>query len=604
MGPVGAGHSDKHDQPYLLRSDGIVARNVSIGESIEVCSQMFPTATAAAVSAWNRATKPLTIVPLFSFQPTFTNCGELAPDRLASIIIQSSTENCGNESSLYSCTAYYVPPNKILNTFINKTTLHMRTAYTSNHDSPSSASYGPLVRDIGHELGHAIGLAHYGCVESDAKSAHGSEVLGSQPAIMNWVNTNDSCNVATWGATTVNLTEIDVADFAASYFGSPAAPTGLSTRAGDGRINLSWAEATDDPAIDGYEYKLGDADWLPIDPSDASTTGFPLDDLTNGTTYTVQIRAVRGYIESKPSNAASATPTALGPPVITGFSATGTDLVGTYTWAGSSPRRLRWELHHASSAHGAYSRVAGPTVDSLSPVTFRSQSRRYWYKIRGQACEDRTDRGSTVTVCGAWSAYSSPVELELIVITTCDSNTRPDDTFVITHSTTHQETEWREVHNPLAPCRQYEYQRTVTTYTVFSVTYACVDGGWFGTTAWHTSTAPGTWSATGNSRPCNPARSATAGRYSLPAGDHELRWDGQRIAFTVPAGSSVELAWRQQDDGADVAVLSTKQGAELVVGADALSGDDQARATRFAGTTDPTLSAIAASLRDPTTEGA
>ena len=419
---------------------------------------------------------------------------------------------------------------------------------------------------------------------------------------MNWVNTNDSCNVATWGDTTVNLTEIDVADFAAAYFGSPAAPTGLSARAGNGYIDLSWAAATDDPSVSGYEYKLGDADWLLIDPSDASTTGFLLDDLTNGTTYIVQIRAVRGYIESNPSNIASATPTALGPPVITGFSATGTDLVGTFTWTGSSPRQLRWELHHASSAQGAYSRVAGPTVDSLSPVTFRGQSRGKWYKIRGRACEDRTDSGSTVTVCGAWSAYSSPVELRSVPITTCDADTRPGNVAVITAMTTRQDTQWRAAQLPVIGCIEYEERRTVTTYTLFTVTYTCVDGGWFGTMTWHTSTIEGPWTATGNSRSCNLARSATAGRYSLPAGDHELRWDGRRIAFTVPAGATVELRWRQQDDGAYVAVLSIKQGVELVVGADALGGDDQARATRFASTTDPTLSSISASLRDPAME--
>ena len=186
--------------------------------------------------------------------------------------------------------------------------------------------------------------------------------------------------------------------------------------------------------------------------------------------------------------------------------------------------------------------------------------------------------------------------------TTCDADTRPGNVAIITATTTHLETQWRTGHLPVIGCIEYEERRTVTTYTVFTVTYTCVDGGWFGTIAWHTSTNEGPWTPTGNARSCNLARSATPGQYRLPSGQHELEWDGQRIAFTVPAGSSVELAWRQQDGGAYVAVLSTKKGAELVVGADALSGDDQARSTRFASTTDPTLSAIAASLRDPAAE--
>ncbi len=206
----------------------------------------------------------------------------------------------------------------------------------------------------------------------------------------------------------------------------------------------------------------------------------------------------------------------------------------------------------------------------------------------------------------AWASTtartSSPPPPEPIDPTTCDADTRPGNIAVITATTTRQETQWRAAQLPVIGCIEYEEQRTVTTYTLFTVTYTCVDGGWFGTMTWHTSTIEGPWAATGNSRSCNLASSATAGRYSLPAGDHELRWDGRRIAFTVPAGATVELRWRQQDDGAYVAVLSIKQGVELVVGADALGGDDQAGATRFASTTDPTLSAIAASLRDPATE--
>ncbi len=425
-------------------------------------------------------------------------------------------------------------------------------------------------------------------------------------------DTADHCIVNETAAQPARLTDVDIADFMAAYYGTPAPPSDLSAASGDGSINLSWAEATDDPAIDGYEYKLGDADWLPIDPSDASTTGFPLDDLTNGTTYSVQIRAVRGYIESEPATVTAA-PTALVVPVITDFSFSGTQPSSTFTWSGSSPRELRWELHRAATQQGAYNRVGSPTTDSVSPITFSSQSRGYWYKMRGQACEDRTDGGFTVTVCGDWSDFSSPVKLPSISTgpgpgpgpvdpTTCDADTRPGNVAVITAMTTRQETQWRAAQLPVIGCIEYEERRTVTTYTLFTVTYTCVDGGWFGTMTWHTSTIEGPWTATGNSRSCNLARSATAGRYSLPTGDHELRWDGQRIAFTVPAGATVELQWRQQDGGAYVAVLSTKQGVELVLGADALSGGDQARSIRFAGATDPTLSAIAASLRDPAAE--
>ena len=305
--------------------------------------------------------------------------------------------------------------------------------------------------------------------------------------------------------------------------GAPdAAPANLTATRGDASIALRWDDPHD-ATITGYKVRrrLSSAtapaaqpwgtDWSTIPDSDATTTRFTVrGGLSNGTRYTVQVRAINAN-GSGPASTVSATPSTL-------------------------------------------------LIIDPDPVTMP------------------------------------------VLPTTCDADTRPGNVAVITAMTTRQDTQWRAAQLPVIGCIEYEERRTVTTYTLFTVTYTCVDGGWFGTMTWHTSTIEGPWTATGNSRSCNLARSATAGRYSLPAGDHELRWDGRRIAFTVPAGATVELRWRQQDDGAYVAVLSIKQGVELVVGADALGGDDQARATRFASTTDPTLSSISASLRDPAME--
>ena len=81
-----------------------------------------------------------------------------------------------------------------------------------------------------------------------------------------------------------------------------------------------------------------------------------------------------------------------------------------------------------------------------------------------------------------------------------------------------------------------------------------------------------------------------------------MQWGEQRLVFTVPAGATVDLSRRQLDSGDYVAVLTLKKGTELVIGADALDGDDQARSTRFSSVTDSTLRSIADSLRDPATD--
>ena len=316
--------------------------------------------------------------------------------------------------------------------------------------------------------------------------------------------------------------------------GAPtAAPANLTAAAGNGRIALRW----DDPngeTITRYELRRrlsdaspedekpwGEEGWKPIPRSGAGTISHTLSEgLTNGTTYTLQVRAVgaNGYgpagtvsarpsasippalkalalsgaslafdstktsyavtvdddlsrttVTATPSNSrASLTitpsdatpntdahdvdlavgvttitvvvahegetrtytvtvtrPNPLVAPVVTTFDVSGTTLTGTFTWAGSSPRFLRWMLYEREIGKDvAYSAVGSAVEDSQTPVVFSRQERGYSYKLRGQACEHRTEVGARgasaggrqavqlVTVCGSWSAYSSAKEIE------------------------------------------------------------------------------------------------------------------------------------------------------------------------------------------------
>ena len=91
---------------------------------------------------------------------------------------------------------------------------------------------------------------------------------------------------------------------------------------------------------------------------------------------------------------------------------------------------------------------------------------------------------------------------------------------------------------------------------------------------------------------CMFGRSSNNG-WIVGAGVYELAWTEQSVQFTVPAEATVELNWRKQGSG-EAAVFSVASGAELVVTPDQLSAD---AVSGLAEPSDPTLSAIAASLR-------
>ncbi len=188
--------------------------------------------------------------------------------------------------------------------------------------------------------------------------------------------------------------------------------------------------------------------------------------------------------------------------------------------------------------------------------------------------------------------------------TKCETEPKPADYSTMPHPPIPTvEYQWITIIDIITfDCTLHQQQRTTTTTTTYHVTFSCDGMCWVSSVTSSSTSVSSGWASTGVTSSCNTRRSATGSTMTLTAGSYEMQWGDQRIVFTVPVGATVELSRRQQESGDYVAVLSMKKGAELVVGADALSGDDQARATRFADTTDPTLSAIAASLRDPTTE--
>ena len=91
-----------------------------------------------------------------------------------------------------------------------------------------------------------------------------------------------------------------------------AAPTGLTATAGDGQVTLSWTDPNNS-TITRYQFqqKAGTSDyssWTTISGSTAATTTHTIARLTNGTSYTLRIRAQAGTVSGRPSNEVTATP--------------------------------------------------------------------------------------------------------------------------------------------------------------------------------------------------------------------------------------------------------------------------------------------------------
>ncbi len=132
---------------------------------------------------------------------------------------------------------------------------------------------------------------------------------------------------------------------------APPAPTNLTAQAGDRSVTLTWTTpGNGGSTITKHQYRekiesglFGN--WMDISNSaegQANANSYPVPDLTNGITYTYQVRAVNAQGESTGSNEASATPTA--PPVLLPLTVTwpedikGTEDSSIWTSLTSTPR--------------------------------------------------------------------------------------------------------------------------------------------------------------------------------------------------------------------------------------------------------------------------
>jgi subtilisin family serine protease len=120
---------------------------------------------------------------------------------------------------------------------------------------------------------------------------------------------------------------------------APSAPQSLYATAGRETVSLTWnaPSSAGSAVITDYavEYSAnGGATWVRFVDAVTPTRGAVISGLTGGTNYQFRVSALNIYGVSAPSNLASATPTAFGPPSVVRSVTSSTRLLGAYvSWA-------------------------------------------------------------------------------------------------------------------------------------------------------------------------------------------------------------------------------------------------------------------------------
>jgi hypothetical protein len=171
----------------------------------------------------------------------------------------------------------------------------------------------------------------------------------------------------------------------------PDAPVLDSITAGDTELIIAFTAPTNDggSAITDYEYSTDSGSTFVS--ASTTTSPFTITGLTNGTSYTVVIRAINSVGPSVNSNSRSGTPVSTSPPlapVLTGVSAkTDTTITLTFTQASNgSPSITNYKYSLDGGAYTAFS-----PADTTSPVTISGLTKDTAYTIRLKAVNSNGD---------------------------------------------------------------------------------------------------------------------------------------------------------------------------------------------------------------------
>ena len=180
------------------------------------------------------------------------------------------------------------------------------------------------------------------------------------------------------GAETTSNTVIPV--------GAPTAGE-LGADPGDGQVTLSWAPGTSGgSAITKWQYRMSSGNgygaWMDIADSGADTTSHTVTDLSNGTSYTFEVRAVSQVSTSVPISSAAVTPgTVPVAPSVTAERGNGqVDLTWTAGTSAEAGPTTGWQVQVDD---GDWSDIADSGADTTShSVTGLTNGTAYTFSVR------------------------------------------------------------------------------------------------------------------------------------------------------------------------------------------------------------------------------
>ncbi len=154
---------------------------------------------------------------------------------------------------------------------------------------------------------------------------------------------------------------------------TPSAPTITSITSGDQQLTVNFTAGSDGgSAITNYEYSTnGGTSFTPFSPAD-TTSPVVITGLTNGTSYSVRIRAVNSVGSGGQSNAVSATPAGLPSPPTSLSGAPGNQQAIISFTAGSNGGSAITNYEY--STDGGVTFIPLNPVDTKSPVTITTLS--------------------------------------------------------------------------------------------------------------------------------------------------------------------------------------------------------------------------------------
>ena len=188
------------------------------------------------------------------------------------------------------------------------------------------------------------------------------------------------CGISWPGSTTSATSTVAVTPAAA-----PSTPTSLSVTNGNGQATVTFTAGADGgSAITNYEYSTdGGTNW--VTPSPAVTSSpITITGLSNGTTYTVKLRAVNAVGTSAASSSVTAAPQAVAPSAPTALAATRGDAsISIAFTAGANGGAAISNYEYELNGSGTW--VAFSPAQTSSPVTISSLTNGTAYTVKLRA---------------------------------------------------------------------------------------------------------------------------------------------------------------------------------------------------------------------------